>query len=172
MWYTHDYFYKEGEEGFAAIPLRNLAYHKSFDEKGVVLCEAKLAMHLRGTFISHTSSIKHQKGRFGCPLLLPEPNGEVCPIQHKKWEEGGCTTVIPTAIGARLRYELDRESNKYKEIYAQRTASERIFSRAVALGIERPKLRNKKAIANYNSLIYLVINLRSMKAIDEMEILK
>ena len=61
-WYTHDYFYKEDRDGFAAIPLRNLTYHKSFDENGVVLCDADLPMYLRGTYTSHTASIKHQRG--------------------------------------------------------------------------------------------------------------
>jgi hypothetical protein len=32
----------------------------------------------------------------------------------------------------------------------------------VALGIERPKLRNGKAIANQNTLIYVLINLRAL----------
>ncbi len=62
--------------------------------------------------------------------------------------------------GARLRYTLDRDSDAYKLIYNQRTAVERINSQAKALGIERPILRNGKAIANQNTLIYLLINLR------------
>ena len=32
-----------------------------------------------------------------------------------------------------------------------------------ALGIERPKLRNQLAIANQNTLIYILINLRAMQ---------
>lgn len=47
----------------------------------------------------------------------------------------------------------------------QRTAVERIFSQAVALGIERPKLRNQQAIANFNTLTYVLINLRAMQRI-------
>ncbi len=68
--------------------------------------------------------------------------------------------MMPTSIGARLRYTLDRDSVAYKLIYNQRTAVERINSPAVALGIERPHLRNGPAIANHNTLIYLLINLR------------
>ncbi len=55
---------------------------------------------------------------------------------------------------------LDRESPAYKAIYRQRTATERINSQALALGIERPHLRNGQAIANLNTLIYTLINLR------------
>ena len=74
---------------------------------------------------------------------------------------------MPSAAGARIRYQLDRESDEYKAVYKQRTAVERIFSLAVALGIERPKLRNATAIANINTLTYLLINLRAMNRINE-----
>ena len=74
---------------------------------------------------------------------------------------------MPTSIGARLRYTLDRESQAYKDIYKQRTAVERINSQAVALGIERPHLRNGHAIANLNTLTYLLINLRLLQRIRQ-----
>lgn len=35
----------------------------------------------------------------------------------------------------------------------------------MALGIERPKLRNQQAIANFNTLTYVLINLRAMQRI-------
>ena len=74
---------------------------------------------------------------------------------------------MPTSIGARLRYTLDRESQAYKDIYKQRTAVERINSQAVALGIERPHFRNSHAIANLNTLTYLLINLRLLQRIRQ-----
>ena len=73
---------------------------------------------------------------------------------------------MPMAPGARIRYQLDRESDAYQQIYKQRTAVERIFSQAVALGIERPKLRNQAAIANSNTLTYILINLRAMQRLE------
>ena len=74
---------------------------------------------------------------------------------------------MPTSIGARLRHTLDRDSDLYKQIYRQRTAVERINSQAVALGIERPHLRNGQAIANQNTLIYLLINLRFLQRLHQ-----
>ena len=64
-------------------------------------------------------------------------------------------TTLATSLGARIRHQLDRDSQAYKQVYKQRTAVERIFSQAVKLGIERPKLRNRRAIANINTLINL-----------------
>ena len=74
---------------------------------------------------------------------------------------------MPTAKGARIRYQIDRDSDRFKQIYDQRTAVERIFSQAVALGIERPKLRNRHAIANLNTLTYILINLRAVRRVLE-----
>ena len=55
----------------------------------------------------------------------------------------------------------------YKEIYKQRTATERINSQAVALGIERPKLRNGLSIANHNTLTYILINLHALQRVRQ-----
>ena len=71
--------------------------------------------------------------------------------------------MMPISIGARIRYTLDRDSERYKQIYRQRTAVERINSQAFTLGIERPHLRHGAAIANQNTLIYLLINLRFLQ---------
>ena len=71
--------------------------------------------------------------------------------------------MMPTSIGARLRYQLDRKGDLYHSIYRQRTADERINSQAKALGIERPHLRNRAAITNQNTLIYTLINLRFLQ---------
>ena len=67
----------------------------------------------------------------------------------------------------RVRHELDRQSEAYKDIFRQRTATERINSQALNLGIERPKLRNARAIANMNTLIYILINLRAYHRLRE-----
>jgi hypothetical protein len=40
--------------------------------------------------------------------------GVICPIGDEHWEKGGCTTTIASSIGARIRYQLDRESAEYK----------------------------------------------------------
>ena len=166
-WYVYDYFHNPDHDGFAAVPLRKMKQgQRLFDSAGLPLCPAGLAMSLKGTFVNRSSMVQHTRGRYVCPLLHPEPSGEVCPIDHNKWPAGGCKLVMPTAPGARIRYQLDRSSDCYKEIYKQRTAVERIFSQAVALGIERPKLRNRQAIANQNSLTYILINLRAMKRLE------
>jgi hypothetical protein len=77
---------------------------------------------------------------------------------------------MATSVGARIRHQLDRESTIYKEIYNQRSATERVNSLAVDLGIERPKLRNGQAITNLNTLIYVLLNLRALHRVRQKKL--
>lgn len=166
--YVHEYFHNAG--GFAAVPWADSAAHrKTFDENGLPLCPAGLAMPLKSTFWQKSNClVPHEDGRFVCPLLqLKDQDGGACPIQHANWFKGGCITTLPTSIGNRIRHQLDRSSPEYKQLYKQRTATERINSQALALGIERPRLRNAQSITNINTLIYVLINLRALKRLRQ-----
>jgi len=162
--YVFEYFHTAG--GFAAAPLTDRGRFKfTFDEQGLPLCQAGLPMPLKNTFICHTSEVEHEKGRYACPLLYPQSTGQTCPLRHKNWPEGGCLTTMATSVGARLRYQLDRDSDAFKTVYKQRTATERINSQAKEVGIEAPKLRNRRAITNQNTLIYVLLNLRALQRV-------
>ncbi len=158
--FVHEYFHQAG--GFAAVPWADRADHrKQFDEEGLPLCAAGLPMPLISTFMRRAKClVPHRCGRYGCPVAGNEAG---CPVDHPNWaKQGGCITTLPTSPGCRVRHELDRESAEYKALYRQRTATERINAQAVELGIERPKLRNGRAIANQCTLIYALINLRAL----------
>ena len=165
--YTYDYFHSHDHDGFAAVPLKQPnAPKRQFDEMGLPLCDAGLSMPVRKTYTDRTKAIMpHQRAIHACPLLHPQSTDQTCPIAHKQWLKGGCTANLPTSLGARLRHQLDRDSDDYKSVFKQRTAVERIFSLAKALGMERPKLRNQQAITNYNSMIYLLINLHAIERV-------
>jgi hypothetical protein len=174
-WYVYDYFHREDDpEAFAAVPFSQKGGYKAGERKfspdGLPLCQAGLPMPLQFTYHDRTVSIlEHERGKYVCPLLFPQRSEQICPIQHEKWGKKGCTVAMPTSPGARLRYTLDRESQTYKDIYKQRTAVERLNSQAYALGIEKPHLRNSAAIANLNTLIYTLINLRLYQRLRQTE---
>ena len=135
---------------------------RQFSLEGLPICKAGLPMPLKFAFTDRTSclveqsgplrprgpfeGLGHERGKYVCPLLFPERTADACPVHHKLWKRGGCTAMpkvplgMPTSIGARLRYTLDRDSEAYKLIYNQRTAIERgtslwgINSQATALG--------------------------------------
>ncbi len=169
-WYVYAYFYRETDPdyGFAAIPFAEKGNYKAkqrqFAPTGQPLCAAGLTMTLQFTYTDRTTCLlEHERGKYICPLAATASSRQACPIHHPRWKKGGCTAMMPTSVGARVRYTLDRDSVRYKEVYRQRTAVERINSQAVALGIERPHLRHGAAIANQNTLIYLLINLRFLQ---------
>jgi hypothetical protein len=175
-WYVYAYFHRENDPagGYAVVPFSEKGGYKAkgrqFSPEGLPLCRAGLPMPLKFTFTDRTTClVEHERGKYVCPLRFPQVTGDKCPIRHKPWKKGGCTAMMPTSIGARLRYTLDRESDEFKQLSRQRTAVERINSQAVALGIERPHLRNGQAIANQNTLIYLLINLRFLQRLCQGE---
>ena len=45
----------------------------------------------------------------------------------------------------------------------QHTSCERINSQSKELGIGRPKVRNERSVANLNTLIYVIINVRALQ---------
>jgi len=166
-WYVYAHFYRENDPlaGFAAVPFSEkggyTAKQRQFAPNGLPLCAAGFAMPVQFTYTDRTTClVEHERGKYICPLPRGRTGRVACPIHHANARRGGCTAMMPTSIGARLRYTLDRDSEDYKAIYRQRTAVERINSQAWALGIERPHLRNGQAIANQNTLIYVLINLR------------
>jgi len=174
--YVYQHFYREHDPGaFAAVPFVEKGGYKAhgrhFSPEGLPLCAAGLPMPVLFTYTDRTVTIiEHERGKYGCPLRDQKSSSDaVCPVNHKNWAKRGCTTTMPTSIGARIRYQLDRHSDAYREVYRQRTATERVNSQAVALGIERPHLRNGQAIANLNTLIYTLIDLRCLQRIRQRQ---
>jgi hypothetical protein len=169
--YVYEYFHHPDDpQAFAAVPFseKGGCKDRTFSPEGLPICLAGLAMPLLFTFTDRTTAlIEHQRGKYVCPFFSKTAKHKSvrssCPIHHPQARHGGCATTMSTSTGARLRYTLDRQSDGYKNIYRQRTAVERINSQALALGIERPHLRNGRAIANLNTLIYTLINLRLLR---------
>ena len=138
--YVYQYFHEAG--GFAAVPLAEKGGYKSrpFSPAGLPLCQAELSMPLKFAFTDRTTTlVTHERGKYVCPLRQPHATPDaMCPINHPNWSKGGCTAMMPTCAGARIRYQLDREGSEFKAIYKQRTADERVNSQALALGTLAP----------------------------------
>ncbi len=167
--YVYEYFHQAG--GFAAVP-RNVGRRGSdrhFSEEGLPLCAAGLAMPLKSTYLHRSDLVEHERGKHVCPLLYPSASGESCPIADAHFAKGGCTTTIAMSIGARIRHQLDRQSEAYTLVFNQRTATERINALAKELGIERPKLRNQRSITNQSTLTYVLLNLRLLQRVQQRQ---
>lgn len=157
-WYVYEQAARHG--GIAAVPL-NQHGHPTFtrDADGVPLCPIKLRMTPSYSY-AHSNGYRAQMYR--CPLLHPHPTGASC--EHAQFAKGsGCVKHINIEAGGLMRVQLDRSSPLYHAVYTQRTSCERINSQAKELGIERPRVRNARSVANLNTLIYLVINGRALQ---------
>lgn len=163
-WHIYQPFAEVG--GVAAIPL-NLRGHPEprLGPGGYHLCPQGLEMRPYSEFDDRTKGYRAQVLR--CPKLFPTKTGEAC--NHKQFAKGGCVKQINIEAGGWLRVQLDRESEAYKQLYKQRTASERINSQAKALGIERPKVRNGHSVVNLNTLTYIVINARALQRVRHIK---
>jgi len=163
--YVYDYFDAAG--GFAAVPSNpgKKGAGRQFAPDGTPLCAANLPMTLEFTYQHRAALVPHQREKYRCPLRHPAPDGAACPIADAHFAKGGCTSTIAAGAGSRLRHTLDRQSAAYKQLYALRTMVERINSQAEALDMLHPKLRRGRAIANRNTLTYVLINLRALNRI-------
>jgi len=145
--------------GIAAIPLNRHGHEEvPRDPDGTPRCS-------RGLRMSPVFQFRHTNGfvaqRFRCPLLFPTRTGETC--AHAQFSKGkGCVKDPNWQAGGLMRAMLDRDGPLYHAVYNQRTACERINSKAQALGIERPKVRNGRSVAHLNTLIYIIINVRAL----------
>ena len=158
------YAYFADGGGFAAIPLNPRGQAPlSFTEDGRLCCAAGIGMTTDIQFWDRTSWLHPQlRQRYRCPLLVPEVTGDPCPVDHARFPQGGCIRSCAAGVGPRARWELDRSSELFRATLRQRGLVEQVNSQAKALGIERPKLRNGDSVAHQNTLLYVLLNLRTM----------
>jgi len=156
-WYVYECAARHG--GIGAVPLNGHGHPDTTrDTDAVPICRKGLRMIPTFQF-EHPNGYRVQ--RFGCPLLVPEPTGETC--DHPQFLKGiGCRKDPNWEAGGRMRVTIDRTGPLYQAIYRQRTSCERINSQAKELGIEHPKVRNRRSVANLNTLIYVMINIRAL----------
>jgi hypothetical protein len=161
---AYDYWYVyetvAHRHGIAAIPLNTHGHEEvPRDPDGTPYCWAGLRMFPTYLFW-HTNGYRAQ--RFRCPLLFPQRTRQTC--AHAQFAKGrGCVKDLNWEKGGLMRVLLDRTSPLYQAVYTQRTACERINSQAQALGIERPKVRNGRSVANLNTLTYVILNVQTLQ---------
>lgn len=157
-WYVYEAPARHG--GIAAVPLnqsRKAPFPRLPD--GTPRCPIGLPMHPTTQF-NHPNGYRAQ--RFQCPLLVPEKTGATC--THDQFIKGkGCVKDVNWELGGIQRVTLDRDGPLYHALYNERTGCERVNARAKELGIERPRVRHGRAVANLNTLIYVLVNVRVLE---------
>lgn len=113
----------------------------------------------RGFARRPTTTGRHEDGyripRYGCPL-----RGTATPCDDPRFARGGGTKRRNIEPGGLMRATIDRTGSAYRAVSRQRTAVERIYSQAQALGLERPNVRTLAAVSRLARLTAVTINLR------------
>lgn len=129
--------------------------------KGTPICSAGFEMMNQGKYYDKEQNrIRH---KFICPIKarksFARKVGWFCPWNHPKFYSNryGCTTNIRLKTDTSIRDNIDYGSQTFKELYALRTSSERIFSRLLVFSMQRSSVKGLHATANLCSLAHISV---------------
>jgi hypothetical protein len=89
---------------------------------------------------------------YRCPLLYPAWTGQTC--NHEQFRKHkACVKDIKLEAGGLMRVTLELRWAPLSGKVPPTRLCERINSQAQSLGIERPKVRNGRSVANLNTLM-------------------
>jgi hypothetical protein len=153
------------EMGAMPVIPRNLRYTppSSFTlKRGIVTCPGLLEMQRRGKM--------NVKGRtyiqYACPLHWGKKyQGQylLCPAGHPKFfKQKGCNYLL--RLSPSVRDQIAYGTRRFKIAYNQRTSVERIFSRLLAISMQRPTVIGLAATKNHCTIAHMTVLLVAMTA--------
>ncbi|GHU54761.1 hypothetical protein FACS1894132_09890 [Clostridia bacterium] len=97
--------------------------------------------------------------KFCCPFKSTKIADNVCPCNHKNWNNGkknrGCIKYI--TIPDDYRLSIDRNSKNFKSVYSLRTECERYNSRFKSTEQERLWVKNENSAKNINTFVHIAL---------------
>jgi hypothetical protein len=150
-------------EPIIPINLRNTQPDLKYSQKGHRICQAGLEMIPNGIFKEGNRLRLKER----CPLKASKeiankyPAG--CPCRNPKFNRYGCTAYQDLTDDARSR--VQRDTPRFKNLYAKRFVVEQAFSRIQELKIEEARHYGFTAIRNANTLDYLALALVALVAV-------
>jgi hypothetical protein len=147
------------------IPInpRNTQPDLKYSEKGHRICQAGLEMIPNGIFKDKNRLRLKER----CPLKASKeiagkyPTG--CPCSNPKFNGYGCTAYQDLTDDARSK--VQRNTPRFKNLYAKRFVVEQTFSRLQELKIEEARHYSLTAIRNANTIDYLALALVALVAV-------
>jgi len=137
--------------------------HKHFKiKKNVTLCPADLKMHRKGKMT--VKGITYLQ--YNCPLHWgKEYRGQylLCPAGHPKYfNQKGCNFLM--RLTPSVREKIDYGTERFKKRYNQRTSVERVFSRLLAITMQRPTVIGLQATQNHCTIAHITVLLVALTA--------
>jgi hypothetical protein len=131
-------------------------------KNGVIICPANLAMQRRGkmtvkgrTYIQYVCPL-HWRQKVRRQYLL-------CPASHPKFlSQKGCNYLI--RLTPSVRDQIAYGTQRFKLIYNKRTSVERIFSRLLAISMQRPTVIGLAATQNHCTIAHITVLLVALTA--------
>lgn len=131
-------------------------------KKDTVLCPADLEMYRKGkmtvkgkTYLQYCCSLYYGKKYKGLYLI--------CPAAHPKYfSQKGCNYLM--RLTPNVRDRIDYGSRRFKKKYNLRTSVERVFSRLLAITMQRPTVIGLQATRNHCTIAHITVLLVALMA--------
>lgn len=131
-------------------------------KKGKVYCQAELLMYRKGKM--NVKGITYDQ--YCCPIHWSKKSRKqylLCPAGHPKFlKQKGCNVLI--RLTPSVREEINYGTQKFKAIYQKRTSVERVFSRLLAISMQKPTVKGLRAIRNHCTIAHITVLLVALTA--------
>lgn len=138
---------------------QNTAYTVKKDK---IYCQAELPMYRKGkmtikgiTYCQYSCPL-HWSKKFRGKYLL-------CPAGHPKFlKQKGCNVLI--RLSPSIRDKINYGTQGFKKVYNQRTSVERVFSRLLAISMQKPTVKGLRAVRNHCTIAHITVLLVALTA--------
>jgi len=131
--------------------------------KGKIHCLAGLEMYRKGKMYVKKAGISYCQ--YCCPINYGKRQIEhlFCPILNEKFIKGkGCNVLF--RLSPSVRDKIPYSTEYFKEEYSKRTSVERIFSRLLAIAMQKPTVLGLKAVSNHATIAHITVLLVALVA--------
>ena len=128
-----------------------------------LICPAELEMFRRGKVTPRRSGITYQQ--CSCPVYSDRTVPQrflMCPIAHPKFfKQKGCNYLV--RLTPTIRSQIPYGSEAFRQLYRQRTAVERVFSRLLSFAMQLPT-RGLQSVKNLCTIAHITVLLVALAA--------
>jgi hypothetical protein len=136
-----------------------------YSKTGNRICDANLEMLSRGIFYDKAQN--RWRHKWVCPLHHSKKYQYqfiVCPVFHPKFfSQKGCYAY--KRVDDDIRKQIDYGSNSFKKDSNLRSGSERVFSRLLAICMQKPSVVGLNATANHCTIAHIAVLLVALTAV-------
>lgn len=129
-----------------------------------VVCPANLEMFRRGKMTPRRTGISYIQ--FSCPLHYDRTLQQrflMCPAAHPKFlQQKGCNYLLRTSPN--IRSQIPYGSESFRQLYRERTAVERVFSRLLTIAMQDLPTRGLDSARNLCTIAHITVLLVALAA--------